>query len=173
MKPLSCLMASGLVVAAAVAAGLLPGSEAQPSDPGVRLCGRDFVRAVIISCGGSRWKRYSTEENAERRSIYSTLLDSLGDSLQDSPMGEPDIGEMEDTELETPIGESQQILPHSEGHGAPERSSEDWDEESGTRLPPVSLGALQEKPSRFKRGAGVARTCCKRGCTRSDIAKLC
>ncbi|KFW79356.1 hypothetical protein N305_09487, partial [Manacus vitellinus] len=23
----------------------------------VRLCGRDFVRAVVFTCGGSRWKR--------------------------------------------------------------------------------------------------------------------
>ncbi|KFP98266.1 Relaxin-3, partial [Leptosomus discolor] len=23
----------------------------------VKLCGRDFVRAVVFTCGGSRWKR--------------------------------------------------------------------------------------------------------------------
>ena len=24
---------------------------------GVKLCGREFIRAVIFTCGGSRWKR--------------------------------------------------------------------------------------------------------------------
>ncbi|KFZ48663.1 Relaxin-3, partial [Podiceps cristatus] len=23
----------------------------------VKLCGRDFVRAIVFTCGGSRWKR--------------------------------------------------------------------------------------------------------------------
>ncbi|KFV06330.1 Relaxin-3, partial [Pterocles gutturalis] len=23
----------------------------------VKLCGRDFVRAVVFTCGGSRWRR--------------------------------------------------------------------------------------------------------------------
>lgn len=26
---------------------------------GVKLCGREFIRAVIFTCGGSRWKRLS------------------------------------------------------------------------------------------------------------------
>lgn len=33
---------------------------AQPMDDptyGVKLCGREFIRAVIFTCGGSRWKR--------------------------------------------------------------------------------------------------------------------
>ena len=28
-----------------------------PRDYGVKLCGREFIRAVIFTCGGSRWKR--------------------------------------------------------------------------------------------------------------------
>ncbi|KAL0198403.1 hypothetical protein M9458_006943, partial [Cirrhinus mrigala] len=27
---------------------------------GVKLCGREFIRAVIFTCGGSRWKRSLT-----------------------------------------------------------------------------------------------------------------
>lgn len=33
---------------------------AQPMDDptyGVKLCGREFIRAVIFTCGGSRWRR--------------------------------------------------------------------------------------------------------------------
>ncbi|XP_048021618.1 prorelaxin H1 [Megalobrama amblycephala] len=28
-----------------------------PRDFGVKLCGREFIRAVIFTCGGSRWRR--------------------------------------------------------------------------------------------------------------------
>lgn len=32
-------------------------SEARASPYGVKLCGREFIRAVIFTCGGSRWRR--------------------------------------------------------------------------------------------------------------------
>ncbi|KAJ3600652.1 hypothetical protein NHX12_031630 [Muraenolepis orangiensis] len=37
---------------------------------GVKLCGREFIRAVIFTCGGSRWKRSlgSTEEDQDELS---------------------------------------------------------------------------------------------------------
>ncbi|VCW63781.1 unnamed protein product, partial [Gulo gulo] len=31
--------------------------EARASPYGVKLCGREFIRAVIFTCGGSRWRR--------------------------------------------------------------------------------------------------------------------
>uniref|UniRef100_A0A2R8ZKI3 Relaxin 3 n=1 Tax=Pan paniscus TaxID=9597 RepID=A0A2R8ZKI3_PANPA len=36
---------------------LWPGAEARAAPYGVRLCGREFIRAVIFTCGGSRWRR--------------------------------------------------------------------------------------------------------------------
>ncbi|CAH2294025.1 relaxin-3-like [Pelobates cultripes] len=40
------------------------------SEYGVKLCGREFIRAVIFTCGGSRWKRLSVgdEQNPGYRS---------------------------------------------------------------------------------------------------------
>ena len=32
-------------------------NEGPPSFYGVKLCGREFIRAVIFTCGGSRWRR--------------------------------------------------------------------------------------------------------------------
>ncbi|XP_058026427.1 relaxin-3 isoform X1 [Ahaetulla prasina] len=32
-------------------------SEARTPTYGVKLCGREFIRAVIFTCGGSRWRR--------------------------------------------------------------------------------------------------------------------
>lgn len=33
------------------------GRQMVSRDYGVKLCGREFIRAVIFTCGGSRWKR--------------------------------------------------------------------------------------------------------------------
>lgn len=32
-------------------------ADARPAPYGVKLCGREFIRAVIFTCGGSRWRR--------------------------------------------------------------------------------------------------------------------
>lgn len=32
-------------------------SDGHSSFYGVKLCGREFIRAVIFTCGGSRWRR--------------------------------------------------------------------------------------------------------------------
>uniref|UniRef100_A0A8C0UFC7 Insulin-like domain-containing protein n=1 Tax=Cyanistes caeruleus TaxID=156563 RepID=A0A8C0UFC7_CYACU len=36
---------------------LLLAREGEGEGHKVRLCGRDFIRAVVFTCGGSRWKR--------------------------------------------------------------------------------------------------------------------
>lgn len=45
-----------------LAVWVLPGqlglsTEARAAPYGVKLCGREFIRAVIFTCGGSRWRR--------------------------------------------------------------------------------------------------------------------
>lgn len=37
-------------------------SEVSTEGRPVRLCGRDFVRAVVFICGGSRWRRQLTDD---------------------------------------------------------------------------------------------------------------
>lgn len=39
---------------------------------GVKLCGREFIRAVIFTCGGSRWKR-SIMSAGERLKVWSLI----------------------------------------------------------------------------------------------------
>uniref|UniRef100_A0A8C6U6Y1 Insulin-like domain-containing protein n=1 Tax=Neogobius melanostomus TaxID=47308 RepID=A0A8C6U6Y1_9GOBI len=36
-------------------------SESQNNANGLRLCGRAFVRALVFTCGGSRWRRLTAE----------------------------------------------------------------------------------------------------------------
>ncbi|RVE73542.1 hypothetical protein OJAV_G00032310 [Oryzias javanicus] len=53
----------------------------------VKLCGREFLRAVVYTCGGSRWRRYFTDPDmnglpaGEQNSLDS--LSSSGSELRD------------------------------------------------------------------------------------------
>lgn len=56
----SLLLPLGIMWKAVLLAGCLLAAGVQPMvDPtyGVKLCGREFIRAVIFTCGGSRWRR--------------------------------------------------------------------------------------------------------------------
>ncbi|XP_072315886.1 relaxin-like [Eucyclogobius newberryi] len=43
--------------------------ESQNNANTLRLCGRAFLRALVFTCGGSRWKRLMTEDGALLRGI--------------------------------------------------------------------------------------------------------
>ncbi|XP_040421319.1 insulin-like peptide INSL5 [Cygnus olor] len=49
-------MRSTLLALAALAL-LAAAHQAHGEGNAVKLCGRDFVRAIVFTCGGSRWKR--------------------------------------------------------------------------------------------------------------------
>ncbi|XP_051568780.1 relaxin-3-like [Myxocyprinus asiaticus] len=40
-------------------------SEIQAEVKTVKLCGREFIRAVVYTCGGSRWRRLSSLQDME------------------------------------------------------------------------------------------------------------
>ncbi|XP_048198374.1 relaxin-3 [Perognathus longimembris pacificus] len=52
-----CSLLLLLLLAWALAGDLAWGTEARAVPYGVKLCGREFIRAVIFTCGGSRWRR--------------------------------------------------------------------------------------------------------------------
>ncbi|XP_021391291.1 insulin-like peptide INSL5 [Lonchura striata] len=55
----------------------------------VRLCGRDFIRAVVFTCGGSRWRRHrDLREGADPQRF---LREDEGDADFSSPP-EPRLG---------------------------------------------------------------------------------
>uniref|UniRef100_A0A803XPU5 Uncharacterized protein n=1 Tax=Meleagris gallopavo TaxID=9103 RepID=A0A803XPU5_MELGA len=49
-------------------------SEAEGEGNAVKLCGRDFVRAIVFTCGGSRWKR----DLANYQYLFGKLIPVLG-----------------------------------------------------------------------------------------------
>ncbi|XP_037530452.1 insulin-like 5a [Nematolebias whitei] len=40
-------------------------NQARTEVNAVKLCGRELLRAVVFTCGGSRWRRFFTEPNMD------------------------------------------------------------------------------------------------------------
>lgn len=36
----------------------------------VKLCGREFLRAVVYTCGGSRWRRFLTDSDMDGKTSF-------------------------------------------------------------------------------------------------------
>ncbi|XP_039985197.1 insulin-like 5a [Xiphias gladius] len=55
----------------------------------VKLCGREFLRAVVYTCGGSRWRRLLTESDMDGLpSVENSSLESISISSSSSPGSE-------------------------------------------------------------------------------------
>ncbi|XP_054572826.1 relaxin-3 [Eptesicus fuscus] len=125
-----------------LAGGLWLEAEARGAPYGVKLCGREFIRAVIFTCGGSRWRR--------------------SDNLAQEAMGDafPDTDPYADSQLEEAVGSSDWLVltktPQALYGGQPS-----W---QGT---PGSLRGSRDVL------AGLSSNCCKWGCSKSEISRLC
>ncbi|KAM9794442.1 prorelaxin H1 [Syngnathus typhle] len=118
-----------------------------PRDYGVKLCGREFIRAVIFTCGGSRWKRLDNAEDDSFQwrphSDITNLLPKRTSSTFISLFNAASSTSDKDRSsiiLEEPLKEG-------------------WPENSGRRRRHFSQG--------------VAGVCCSEGCTKNDIGQLC
>ncbi|XP_056894341.1 insulin-like 5a isoform X2 [Takifugu flavidus] len=49
----------------------------------VKLCGREFLRAVVYTCGGSRWRRFLSETDMDADGEQNSL-ESLSSSSSSS-----------------------------------------------------------------------------------------
>ncbi|XP_040915272.1 prorelaxin H1 [Toxotes jaculatrix] len=152
-----------------------------PRDYGVKLCGREFIRAVIFTCGGSRWKR-STEGDADPFQ-WSSLSDvtvednqhtwQSGAELTDSrsPLHIASSHSLADLlALYGAIGERQQ---QSLSDLAPLEKSQPFAVlgEQDARLAAADRPISSKKKRNFS--LGVAGMCCNQGCTKNDIGRLC
>ncbi|XP_072277355.1 insulin-like peptide INSL5 [Pyxicephalus adspersus] len=53
---------------------LVAAEQVQGDGQFVKLCGREFIRAVIYTCGGSRWRRFligNPQEMPERENLFA------------------------------------------------------------------------------------------------------
>ncbi|KAM6972514.1 relaxin-3b [Aplochiton taeniatus] len=133
--------------------GRAQSTEGYPSIYGVKLCGREFIRAVIFTCGGSRWRRSAGDSDVVGGAFDPWRLNSvLKVSDQQIPTGpEPKAWPAQDT------GSSEAVfsrLAHS----------------------PLSEEVLEALRG-DRRGrdvvVGLSNACCKWGCSKSEISSLC
>uniref|UniRef100_A0A670KJ44 Relaxin-3 n=1 Tax=Podarcis muralis TaxID=64176 RepID=A0A670KJ44_PODMU len=136
-------------------------SEARTPPYGVKLCGREFIRAVIFTCGGSRWRR------------AGECLESWGLLT----------GGFKSGEINTVMP---RVTYASEAFAATS-SSDEWVPIHAPPKDPSDYygswhGQQSHSPSEetwgFDRGArdvlaGLSNACCKWGCSKSEISSLC
>ncbi|XP_056378103.1 prorelaxin H2 [Hyla sarda] len=178
----SLLFMTGLLMLVTAMPGELRGqrSPATASEYGVKLCGREFIRAVIFACGGSRWKRLQHEDwrspgqrntdttNQELHQMQALLgsrLEPLQKSnilLRQQPL--KDSFHSYDDYSYTPIEDFSEYVHQVEDTSESENSAA-----AGSK------GFPWIKSSRRRRelSIGVAGICCKWGCTKAEISTLC
>uniref|UniRef100_A0A674K6C7 Relaxin-3 n=1 Tax=Terrapene triunguis TaxID=2587831 RepID=A0A674K6C7_9SAUR len=105
------------------------GAEGRNPPYGVKLCGREFIRAVIFTCGGSRWRRAGEKGGWGRACMAAGY-----------PMG----------------GEWGLLL----GGSVMGRTNPAW---PGTGYHRAVRDVM----------AGLSTSCCKWGCSKSEISSLC
>ncbi|XP_072294158.1 insulin-like peptide INSL5 [Eucyclogobius newberryi] len=52
--------------------------QARAEVKAVKLCGREFLRAVVYTCGGSRWRRTGGDEDGEGGALGAETLGGRG-----------------------------------------------------------------------------------------------
>ncbi|KAK9532681.1 hypothetical protein VZT92_010055 [Zoarces viviparus] len=149
-----------------------------PRDYGVKLCGREFIRAVIFTCGGSRWRR-STDKDPFR---WSSLSDVTVEDNQHTWQSGPELTADDLSPLR--VGHARSLADLLALYGA--RGDRQQQQPSLTDLALRSSTVLGERDGsraaadgpvhgKMKRNfsLGVAGKCCNHGCTKNDIGRLC
>ncbi|XP_034534379.1 relaxin-3a isoform X1 [Notolabrus celidotus] len=132
----------------------------QPMDDpsyGVKLCGREFIRAVIFTCGGSRWRRSLRSAADPSEDPFSSHGDDSSESLSHNLMVEGLLQGTRDLS----------ITPRDDRDGVFRRPVRSFITEE-------ILEALR-KADRKGRDVvvGLSNACCKWGCSKSEISSLC
>ncbi|KAM4748617.1 relaxin-3 [Rhinophrynus dorsalis] len=125
---------------------------------GVKLCGREFIRAVIFTCGGSRWRRNDVMQTGEPTDVFGNLVPADMDSEEEEMFSEW----------------ASSLRPHNSemDYGAPQS----WRESSVARhgVGTAAEDNLRGVERRGREAAlGLSNTCCKWGCSKSQISSLC
>ncbi|XP_015704413.1 relaxin-3-like [Coturnix japonica] len=156
---------------------------------GVKLCGREFIRAVIFTCGGSRWKRLSllamepapavdSSQAASNKLLGHFKLQSvLGPEVEQMQRSNPFLGwetlkdlySLSDyNEYEPVADEFKELLRQAEEAAQRDRGG------AGIAAPlgPSSY-PWARYPRRKRESLGLAGMCCKWGCTKAEISTIC
>ncbi|XP_062866725.1 relaxin-3b [Trichomycterus rosablanca] len=141
----------------AVLAGWAQATEGH-SIYGVKLCGREFIRAVIFTCGGSRWRR---------------SVGTLGDS--------DDLPSAHDDETFDAWSSNSNLIPHRSYKPQVDLEQDGEGPDSSAFVRParslISDEVLEALRTSDRKGrdvvVGLSNACCKWGCSKSEISSLC
>ncbi|MBN3306708.1 REL3 protein, partial [Amia calva] len=158
---------------------------------GVKLCGREFIRAVIFTCGGSRWRRLS--EDAEYNPFLKSTVNTFpedGDSLsrlqlhlQTQILHNPvqlleqlspkDLINLYADYKESVAKDLGELLPLVD-EGRKKQQLQTVDQEGGSaRMTNLNIPWLKSPSRKRNLSVGLAGICCNQGCTKNDIGRLC
>ncbi|KAM6392278.1 relaxin-3-like [Rhynochetos jubatus] len=179
---LLCPSARGAAAAAVLAAG-------EGDGYGVKLCGREFIRAVIFTCGGSRWKRLSllamepapagdSAGTASNKLLGNFKLQSVwGREAEQLQRSSPTLGwemfkdsySLNDYNEYVPVADDfKELVREVEEAGQKDRGG------AGIANPMGSNSYLWARyPRRKRESLGLAGMCCKWGCTKAEISTIC
>ncbi|KAM6129230.1 insulin-like peptide INSL5 [Phoenicopterus ruber ruber] len=134
------------VLALALLSLLITACEGRGEGNTVKLCGRDFVRAIVFTCGGSRWKRHLAD--------YRNLFES------ENPLPFP----QENNDYADPSADAAQRLEtdSEEIHNVKPETERD-------------LQRARKMSTLKKREVAklLTTSCCSIGCTERDLSLLC
>ncbi|XP_006640027.2 insulin-like 3 (Leydig cell) [Lepisosteus oculatus] len=148
-------------------------SGARAQDNRVKLCGREFIRMVVTSCGSSRLKRSTPESDQPRVNPYWKLLERLtSDELND---WEDPGTSVTTVTWSSPAGDlagEPGPLPPRERTSSMSRVPRESRAEGDPSVPAQTFLPLTGS-SRSRREVGPAGVCCRSGCTLSELVQYC
>ncbi|KAG1969583.1 insulin-like 3 (Leydig cell) [Pimephales promelas] len=135
---------------------LLETSKTESQDVRVKLCGREFIRMVVTSCGSSRLKRNVLDSDLHFANHHSNLQNWL----------HRDLFAHQKASL---TAEDEQFPESVTEHPAPDQHTSPPAEFPGhsTTVQVLSMS------SRSRRDVGPAGICCTSGCTMSELIQYC
>ncbi|XP_062867798.1 prorelaxin H1 [Trichomycterus rosablanca] len=149
-------------------------------DYGVKLCGREFIRAVIFTCGGSRWRRsvHPVPPNNPNLPVsYQSSWDSDDNPgwlrpNRAAPSEQSSSSTFSLSDLLQVMGEQTNPKDEFSPHEKAQRSR------TGSTFSSWSPGldrsrSLDQDRRRRSFSHGLAGVCCNQGCTKNDIGRLC
>ncbi|XP_056091419.1 insulin-like 3 (Leydig cell) [Rhinichthys klamathensis goyatoka] len=135
---------------------LLETSKTESQDVRVKLCGREFIRMVVTSCGSSRLKRNVLDSDLHFANHHSNLQNWLDRDLFAHQKG-------------TLTAEDEQSPESVTEHPAPDQHTS-----PPAELPEHSTTVQDRSMStRTRRDIGPAGVCCTSGCTLSELIQYC
>ncbi|KAJ8339007.1 hypothetical protein SKAU_G00357930 [Synaphobranchus kaupii] len=155
-------------------------------DYGVKLCGREFIRAVIFTCGGSRWKRSGQVDSLQSTDrnpfLISPNRDLLGSRDRLSWL-QSTLAALEHPQKPSPsLADLLKELGDLTDYDSGAEPDQDEKPQRGSRWnqgPVMTQGSTPKipwpRPNKQKRNfsLGLAGMCCNQGCTKNDIGRLC